>query len=88
MPMCNFIAIAIFFRAMVLIAGITLHINPHLYLPISLSEPEQLLSFQMLRGIFMQLLMFRRGEGEKGRRLPGGHLWLRNLKSYSPRRNF
>lgn len=27
---------------------------------------------------FMQLLMFRRGEGEKGRRMPGGHLWFRN----------
>lgn len=45
MHTCNFIAIAVFFRAMLLIAGITLHIDPHLYLPVSPSEPEQLQSF-------------------------------------------
>lgn len=74
--MCNFIAV--FFRAMLLIAGIALHIYPHLYLALSPSEPEQLLSFQMLWGMFMQLLMFRRGQEEKWGRMPGGHLRLRN----------
>ena len=73
---------------MVLIAGITVHIDPHLYLPVSPSEPEQLLSFQMLWGIFMQLLMLRRGEGEKGRRMPGGHLWLRNPQSTAHKGTF
>lgn len=51
--MCNFVAIAVFFRAMVVAAGITLHTGLHLYLPVSPSEPEEFLSFKMLWGIFM-----------------------------------